>query len=116
MSKDNYEARTFTYSYTYTWEKRNRPYLKKREDRPNTKDYIIPLVFRLRFYYNEILMEDQFFTSVKNKIPFPVMAVEGEWIFNYNNEQVAVTPDDYSLLVDAINDGYDDIKLSYKVA
>lgn len=116
MSKDNYENKTFQYNYPYTWEKRNRPYLKLREDRTPNKDFIVPLVFRLRFYYKGVLMEDQFFTSVKNKLPFPVMALAGVWKFEYNNEEVSVTSDDYSLLIDAINDGYEDIKLTYEVA
>lgn len=116
MSKDNYENKAFQYNYPYTWEKRNKQYLKKREDRPAVRDYIIPLVFRLRFYYKGIIMEDQFFTSVKNRIPFPVMAVEGVWVFEYKDEEVTVTADDYSLLIDAVNDGYEDIKLTYRVA
>lgn len=114
---NNYENKTFSYSYPYTWDRRNKIYLKKYEDRQKIKDYIMPLVFRLRFYSfeNEIL-SDNFYTSIKNKISFPIIETENDnqtyWSFMYNNELVYITSENYEQLEIAINEGYNDIKLT----
>ena len=114
---DSYNNEQFKYSYPYTWEKRNKVYLKKYEDRPIIRDYIEPLVFRVRFYgfENEILSDD-FYYSTKNKIIFPVIEIDNDnqiyWSFIYNDELVYVTSDNYEQLEVAVNNGYDDIKLN----
>ena len=54
-NKNNYEGEIFSYSYPYTWDKRNRIYLKLYEDRPIIRDFILPVVYRLRFYDTDII-------------------------------------------------------------
>ena len=112
MSNDNYENQVFHHNYPYTWEKHNKVYLKKYENRPQIKEYIVPLVFRIRFYdLSNTLVSDKFYTS-KNNIEFPNVDRVEYWSFVYDNTVVYVTADDYTALEDAIKDGYDDIKLN----
>lgn len=113
MSNNNYENKTFSYSYPYTWEKRNKTYLKKFEDRAPVRDFIMPMVFRIRFYdLHEVIVEDRFYTTLKNGIIFPNIDGIEYWSFVYDNTVVYVTADNYTVLEEAINNGYDDIKLN----
>ena len=117
---ESYNNDTFSYDYPFEWEKRNKDYLKTVETRPNLKQYIDPLVYRLRFYdINDSIISDSFYTPNNDVILFPEAAeVTGKvfvgWEFEYNGSVVVITKDDYSSLTDAINNNYDDIKLKAK--
>ena len=47
---ESYKNINFSYNYPYSWEKRNQNYLKLVDSRRTLKEYIEPLVYRLRFY------------------------------------------------------------------
>lgn len=110
---DNYENKTFKYNYPYSWEQRNRIYLKKYEDRPIIRDYIVPLVYRIRFYDGDSILSDNFYVGLNSNISFPIEEEDTliEWYFKYDNELAYVTSDNYKLLKTAIADGYDNITL-----
>ena len=114
---ESYKSTSFKYNYPYLWEKRNRHYLKKFEDRQTIREFIIPSVYRIRFYdINNQIISDNFYTYVINTVNFPIQDnIEGKefigWAFEYNNEIVYVTEDNYLILDTAVNEGYDDLKL-----
>ena len=114
---DSYLNRTFTYSYPYEWERHNREYLKKFEDRPRYRDYIDPSVFRIRFYQDtgELLL-DNFYSSALS-VYFPrIEDTETKqfigWSLLYNNENVIINSGDYNTLTEAVNNDYTDLKLT----
>lgn len=112
MSNDNYENQVFKHSYPYTWEKHNKVYLKKYENRPQIKEYIVPLVFRIRFYdLSDTIISDKFYTS-KSNIEFPNVQGIEYWCFTYDDELVYVNADNRTALETAIDNGYEDIRLN----
>lgn len=114
---DTYKNKTFKYSYPFTWAGRNKDYLKLVDSRPILKQYIDPLVFRLRFYDIDLnIISDDFYVLNKNQIKFPAYEEIPQkefkgWEFYYEGEIEYITFDNYSKLNEAILNGYDDIKL-----
>ena len=121
---NNYENEIFQYSYPFTWDKRNINYLKKVYDKKKIKEFIVPIVFRLRFYdINNSIVSDNTYSPSNNSIEFPILdnILIGDreytfygWEFLYNGELVTITSEDYTALKLAVMDGYDDIKLTAK--
>ena len=113
----SYENKIFPYSYPYSWDRRNKVYLRLFEDRPIYKDYMLPLVFRLRFYSEDYeIISDDFYTPSHNTIRFPIPEdIPGKrfvgWKFFYRGDSFVVTLNDYKILNDIIVAGADDIKL-----
>lgn len=115
---DSYESELFTYEYPYTWERRNRNYLRKVYDRRKNKEYIIPITFRLRFYSSSgiLISDDTYSPNTNHRIKFPdPELIPGSafvgWKFEYKGEEFCVTSDNYSELKDIIMNGAEDIKL-----
>ena len=114
---DSYLNKKFSYYYPYSWDLRNKDYLKKFEDRIIIKKPIDPILFRLRFYdeYNN-LISDKFYTSVLD-ISFPLMETSGEkeflgWSFEYKYRNIIIKDRDYETLQKAVCHDYTDFKLT----
>lgn len=117
---ESYKGSSFKYNYPYLWEKRNRHYLKKFEDRQTIREYIVPNVYRIRFYnINNQIISDKFYTYVINTIEFPTPDIIDNkdfvgWTLEYNNDTIDITEDNYLILDDIVNEGFDDLKLTAK--
>lgn len=115
---DSYESELFCYEYPFKWDRRNKNYLKKRYDRKLVKEYIEPIVFRLRFYSaDNDLLSDEVYSPNKNRIKFPVPEqIEDKtfsgWEFSYGDKTVIISQEDYTELKTAVMNGYDDIVLA----
>lgn len=116
---DSYESELFTYEYPYTWERRNRNYLRKVYDRRKEKQYILPIVFRLRFYSSSgvLISDDTYSPNTHNRIKFPdPELIPGitfvGWKFSFKGKEFCITPENFVELKEAIMFGADDIKLT----
>ena len=113
-----YENELYSYEYPISWERRNKNYLKKVHNRKNITEFIVPIVFRLRFYTNSgVIISDDTYTPTNHSIKFPTPEiVESKvfdgWELNYNDTCYYVTQEDFEKLKEAVIDGYDDIKLT----
>lgn len=108
---DSYEGQTFKYRYKYQWERRNRDYLKTLEFKVRKKDYIQPMVYRLRFYIEDKIIWDDFYVLYRNPLEFPFIKCVESWKFTYKGVDYYVTNCDCCDLIRAIEDGADNIKL-----
>lgn len=115
---DSYESELFSYEYPFEWEKRNRDYLKKTYNRKRIREYIEPIVFRLRFYsLNNELISDKTYSPHKHRLQFPVAEeIPGKvfvgWQFSVDDNKFIITQEDYTSLKTAVVGGEDDIKLT----
>lgn len=114
---DSYESEIFTYEYPIKWSKRNKNYLKKVYDRKRNKEYIIPIVFRMRFYLEDELISDKIYSPNSSTIRFPIPdEIEGQifigWKFLIGEKEFCVTSEEYTDLKNAVMSGEDDIVLT----
>lgn len=113
-----YENELYSYEYPISWEKRNKNYLKKVHNRKNITEFIVPIVFRLRFYTNSgMIISDDTYNPTNHSIKFPIPEiVEGKvfdgWELNYDDNYYYVTQENFEKLKEAVMGGYDDIKLT----
>ncbi len=107
----SYDGRTFQYRYKYQWERRNKDYLKTIDYKIHKKDYIQPRVFRVRFYDDEGIICDDFYTSLRTPISFPIIHELDYWKFTYRGKEHHITHDHPFELIKAIEHGYDNVIL-----
>ena len=113
-----YENELYSYEYPISWERRNKNYLKKVHNRKNITEFIVPIVFRLRFYTNNgAIISDDTYNPTNHSIRFPIPEIVEDkvfdgWELEYNNNYYYITSDNFEELKNAVMDGYDDIKLT----
>ena len=114
----SYENELYSYEYPISWERRNKNYLKKVYNRKNIAEFIVPVVFRLRFYTSSgTIISDDTYTPTNHTIKFPTPEIiEGKvfdgWELYYNDSYHYITQENFEALKSAVVDGYEDIKLT----